>query len=203
MITTILFDVGNVLLTFNPKEYYSDKIEKEKLDSLLEVFFSGNTWNQYDQGMYTEQELKMIFLNKAPELKEEINYFFDTYLNTLAPIEPNVKLALSLKKNYRISILSNMPEISEYYIIEKFPFLNEFELPLYSWKVRMIKPDSAIYNLQIERLKSKPEEILFIDDKQENLDTAAKLGMHTYLMKDTLNAPTEIISYIKTVNQKS
>jgi len=203
MITTILFDVGNVLLTFNPKQYYHDKIDKNKLDALMEVFFSGNIWNEYDQGMHTEQELKSIFLKKAPELEPEIQYFFNTYLNTLAPIDSNVKLALKLRETYRISILSNMPELSEYYIIEKFPFLNEFELPLYSWRVKLIKPDPAIYKLQMKRLNVNPEEILFIDDKQENIDAAARLGMHTYLMKDYQHAPTEINDYLKTVNQKS
>lgn len=201
MITTILFDVGNVLLTFNPKDYYQPLMDAQKLNEMLALFFNGDTWNHYDQGLYTEKELKQYFPSKRPDLEKEIKLFFSTYFNLLQPIASTVNLALELKKEYRISILSNMPEVSDYFIRTKFRFFNKFELPLFSWKVKMIKPDPKIYELQMQRLNTRAEEILFIDDKQENLDAAAKLGMHTYLMKNHQKAPEEIMNYLKTVNK--
>lgn len=193
MISVILFDVGNVLLTFTPESYYRPLLAAEKYEETMQLLFNTQHWHHYDQGLYTEEELKQLFLGEAPHLASEIHFIFDTYMSLLAPIEPMVTFAKELKKNYRISILSNMPEKSAYYIDEAFLFLKEFELPLYSYAYRLIKPDPAIYLTQLNRLQVEPQEVLFIDDRQVNLDAAKDLGIKTILM----TTPEETIPKIK------
>ncbi len=200
MIKVILFDVGNVLLNFKPEEYYKVKFDEKTVKEVQKVIFSGEEWNLFDQGLLDEGDLKKIFVERAPHLKHPICFIIDTICDILTPIEEMVNFALSCKKNYRISILSNMPKSTYHYIIEKYSFLSEFELPLYSYAYKLIKPDIAIYNLQLERLNIKADECLFIDDRQENIDAAQKAGMHAILMKNPKDTIKEALCLLKSPN---
>ena len=177
MITTVLFDVGQVLLTFDPEPYYQTRMAPERWKKTMDLLFHTKYWQHYDQGLYSEAELIDAFLKEAPELKEEIDLVFSTYMELLQPIEEMAAFALELKKNFRISILSNMPEKSEPYILKHYPFLREFELPMYSWRWHRIKPDPEIFKIQLQRLQVLPEEVLFVDDRPINLAAAEALGM--------------------------
>lgn len=58
MISVILFDVGNVLLTFTPESYYRPLLAAEKYEETMQLLFNTQHWNHYDQGLHTEEELK-------------------------------------------------------------------------------------------------------------------------------------------------
>ncbi len=193
MIKVILFDVGNVLLTFNPKEFYKDKYDEETLNTVFEVMFSGDAWHLYDQGVYDEEDLKKLFIKQLPDHKDTIAYLVDNIAEVLSPIEEMVNLALELKQDYRISILSNMPKKSLHYIVEEYDFFKMFENPLWSYEHKLIKPDFAIFKLQLERLNVKAQECLFIDDLQRNIEAAAALGFKTVRM----TSPEETINQVK------
>lgn len=195
MITTVIFDVGQVLLTFDPEPYYQSRMEPKRWRETMDLLFHTERWHRYDQGLYSEAELKAAFLSDAPQLAAEIEQVFDSYMELLQPIEEMDAFAVSLKDRFRISILSNMPEKSEPYILEHFPFLNAFELLLYSWRWKLIKPDPRIYRLQLDRLNVSPEEVLFIDDRPDNLKAAEALGITTLRM----TTPTETIREAKRI----
>lgn len=192
MITTILFDVGNVLLTFKPEEYYCQRLEPNSCRRLMTLIFNAPIWHDYDQGLITENALKESIIQKAPDLRQEIELIFSTHMNLFHPVEPLCSLAMELKKSCRISILSNMSENSEKYILEHFDFLNSFEMPLYSWRVKRIKPDPEIFKIQLERLHVCPKEVLFVDDTLRNIETAKTLGLHTVHVTDAAKAALEI-----------
>jgi putative hydrolase of the HAD superfamily len=77
----------------------------------------------------------------------------------------------------RTAILSNMGDTVLANIEREFDWLPRFDVLIWSYQHKMAKPDPAIYTLTLERLGTRPEETLFIDDKQPNIDAARALGL--------------------------
>lgn len=102
-----------------------------------------------------------------------------------------VALARELKnKGLKLFILSNnFTERSEYYD-KHFPFLkspsNEiFDHIYYSWQTGLVKPDPRCFQKVLEENNLQPEECLYFDDSQANVDSATNLGIKSYLFKNT------------------
>ena len=62
-------------------------------------------------------------------------------------------------------------------ILENFAWIEDFDVLIWSFQHRMIKPDPEIYHLLLEKLGTSPEETLFLDDKLENIEAARRLGI--------------------------
>jgi putative hydrolase of the HAD superfamily len=62
-------------------------------------------------------------------------------------------------------------------IKRSFDWIYDFDVLIWSYQHRMIKPQPEIYHLVLERLGTAPEETLFLDDKLENIEAAQNLGM--------------------------
>jgi HAD superfamily hydrolase (TIGR01509 family) len=62
-------------------------------------------------------------------------------------------------------------------IEREFDWLPRFDVLVWSYQHNMAKPDPAIYRLVLDQLETRPEEALFIDDKQANIDAAHALGI--------------------------
>ncbi|MBS1806216.1 MAG: HAD family phosphatase [Acidobacteria bacterium] len=77
----------------------------------------------------------------------------------------------------RTAILSNMGDTVLSSIEREFDWLPQFDVLIWSFQHNMAKPDPAIYKLTLERLGTRPEETVFIDDKQPNIDAARALGI--------------------------
>jgi putative hydrolase of the HAD superfamily len=77
----------------------------------------------------------------------------------------------------RTAILSNMGDTVLANIEREFHWLPRFDVLIWSYQHNMAKPDPAIYKLVLERLGTRPEETIFIDDKQANIDAARALGI--------------------------
>jgi len=75
------------------------------------------------------------------------------------------------------AILSNMGDTVLANIEREFDWLESFDVLVWSYQHLMAKPDPAIYKLTLDRLGTRPEETLFIDDKQPNIDAARALGL--------------------------
>jgi putative hydrolase of the HAD superfamily len=89
---------------------------------------------------------------------------------------------LKLKEaGLRTAILSNMGDAVEENIERELDWLNRFDARIWSHRLKIAKPDPAIYVEMLRQVDVKPEESLFIDDKQENIDAALALGMHAVL----------------------
>jgi len=77
----------------------------------------------------------------------------------------------------RTGILSNMGDSVLEVILEKFAWIEDFDVLIWSYQHGMVKPDRAIYELLLDRLGAAPEETLFLDDKLENIEGARHLGI--------------------------
>lgn len=81
------------------------------------------------------------------------------------------------EKGLLTGILSNMGDSVLEVILEKFAWVEDFDVLIWSFQHHIIKPDPAIYRLVLERLGTAPEETLFLDDRLENIEGARQLGI--------------------------
>lgn len=81
----------------------------------------------------------------------------------------------------RLAIISNASDILEETLGERFKISHYFELILNSARVGIAKPEPEIYQIALDRLDLLPEQTVFADDKQRNIDAAAALGIHAHL----------------------
>jgi putative hydrolase of the HAD superfamily len=78
----------------------------------------------------------------------------------------------------RTGILSNMGDNVLERIVEIFAWVEDFDALVWSYQHGMVKPDAEIYHLAAEKVGVAPEEILFLDDRLENIEGAERVGMH-------------------------
>jgi putative hydrolase of the HAD superfamily len=81
------------------------------------------------------------------------------------------------ERGLQTAILSNMGDSVMESILESFAWVADFDVLIWSYQHRMVKPDPEIYHLLLEKLGTAPEETLFLDDKLENIEAARRLGI--------------------------
>ena len=196
MNSVILFDLGGVLINWNDDWLYDEislqlnkpfnKIKSKFNDTLCSLFES-----KIDEG-----EFWNIVLGPDNDIDKKI--ISKTFLKKSSINEKFLAFAKSLKNDgHLIGILSNLtPETSM--CIDKNQ-LKDFDYHFYSNFINMSKPNPEIYRYVCDQIPSK--NILFVDDKQENLDAAKLFGMDTILFtsKNFTNGliEQEICDFIK------
>lgn len=118
---------------------------------------------------------------KLNDVKEIRNLFFNFYWPK--------KTAIALVKKWRhqgfqVGFLSNAPKDRTEYLEKRYHFLRYFDFGLFSFQAKCLKPDQRIYKKFMQKFRLKPSQITFIDDRQDNLDAAKKLGIKTILFKN-------------------
>jgi putative hydrolase of the HAD superfamily len=103
----------------------------------------------------------------------------------LAKIDPTmIEFMAELKKSYKLGLLTNSSDNTRKYI-EQAELDKLFDEMVFSHEVGMIKPDRKIYEYALKKLAVKPEQVVFIDDKPENVAAAKKLGIRGIIFKST------------------
>lgn len=180
MINNIIFDLGRVLINWEPEKYMKKVFDENTTSFLLEKIFNTNDWNLMDKGVIDEKTLWENKLNQYPEYKKEIEHMKNKVLDLLTPIEENTKLLYILKeKGYNLYILSNFSKIAFQKVYEKYDFFKLFDGMIISSHVKSIKPEDEIYKILIEKYKINPAESLYIDDKIENIKAGEIFGFKT------------------------
>ena len=182
-ITTIIFDVGNVLIDFRYWEYMEDLgFEEETIGFLKDNMIFTDFWEAMDRGDEDMDEAREFFCERYPELKNEITLFWNNVAEIVAEYDYAKPLLHALKeKGYRVYLLSNYPKKLAELHWAKFTFLSETDGHIISAVERIAKPDPAIYRLLMDRFRIQAEESIFIDDNQNNVEAAKKLGIDAWL----------------------
>ncbi|HLT95007.1 MAG TPA: HAD family phosphatase [Membranihabitans sp.] len=181
MIQNIIFDLGGVLVNWDPIYLYRKIFE----DEISAVEFLGNVctyeWNlEQDRGR-TLSEATNIKIREFPEYEAEIRAYYDRWPEMFqGTIDENVQVLRELldSSQHRVFALTNWSR--ETFPIAKslFPFFNEFEGAVVSGEEGLIKPDPEIYKLLLRKYNLIPENSVFIDDRLENVEAARALNIH-------------------------
>lgn len=180
MLTTIIFDIGNVLVDFCWEPYFkSFGFSEEIFGRLAEVTVQAPDWSELDRGVLTEEEAMQRFIRRAPELEVEIRRVFENLSGILHLREYAVPWIQSLKREgCRVLVLSNFPEKMLRDCAEDMVFLKETDGGILSYQEKLVKPMPAIYWTLLDRYGLKAEECVFIDDMPGNVEAARRLGIH-------------------------
>lgn len=179
-IDTVVFDLGDVLIPWNPRNLYrklfSDEASMERF--LGEVCTPD--WNAQQDAGRTLSEGTELLVQAFPQEEERIRAFYDRWGEMLGEvIEGSAQLVLELKaKGYRVLALSNWSAQTFPRARHLYPVLDEFEGIVVSGYEGMAKPDPRIYQLLCERHGVVPERTVFIDDSLRNVEGAKAVGMH-------------------------
>lgn len=188
MIKNVVFDIGNVILNFDYMKViseYTDSIEEQKF--ILDNIINSPEWLGYsliDTGFITKEEAIQIVQDRTNHVNDNLIHDFWNSYNNYAFVDKNVlDLIKQLKKkDYKIYLLSNINE----YTFNKVKDSNLFNIVdgyVLSYKVHQVKPYVSIYKTLINKYNLKVSECLFIDDNENNINTANMLGMSAELVK--------------------
>ena len=179
MYKNIIFDLGNVVLDYNPKVYLKNKLNDTKSEELvLDSIFKSKEWPMLDRGTITEEVAIKNIVSRNIESKDIIELAFENRYEMLTPLNETVDIIKELKDDgYKIYYLSNFHSKAFEIVTEKYEFFNLFEGGIVSFREQLLKPEKEIYNRLLERYGLIPEESIFIDDVLENVKGAGEEGI--------------------------
>lgn len=194
MIKNIVFDIGNVLVDFGWADFIKKfGFSKEINERIAKATVKDDDWNEYDRGVLSDEEILQNFIDNDPEIEEELRAFEENFDGLLKQFEYAKGWIKSLQKQgYKVYCLSNMSFKAVRECDEALNFLPLLDGYILSCNVELIKPDPAIYKSLFEKYDLKPEECIFIDDLERNVEAAEKEGMFGIVFTDLKSAVSEI-----------
>lgn len=199
MIRNIIFDVGKVLVSYEPDAYMQRLgISKENQKKINEAMFQNELWDISDQGLGTPDEFLQKFIAGAPELADEITKIHKTVGNTVELFPYAMEWILDLKaRGYHVYILSNYSENMLDQTKDKLKFLPLMDGVVFSYKIKKMKPDPEIYEYLCDEYWLEPEESVFIDDRPVNIKGAETCGIHGIVFRSYEQAKKELDEFLK------
>jgi putative hydrolase of the HAD superfamily len=195
-IQAVILDYGEVLCV-RPKE--------DALNRMAAVFgiepsrflqLYGTSRDPYDQGMITAAEYWENFALRAGIGVDEslIKRLRTLDTEMWSGTEPAMLqwLAMLDEAGLTTALLSNMQHDMAAYARKNFPWLKHFDHQILSCELQLIKPHPAIFHKSIERIGAKPQEILFVDDRQANIDGARRAGLAAIRFENTKQLSDEL-----------
>lgn len=182
MINTIIFDLGGVLIDWDPRYLYRKMFDTEERMEHFLAHIATNEWNAEQDGGRSLAEATELLVNQHPDWEAEIRAFYDRWEEMLGgPIWGTVELLESLKmpNRWKLYALTNWSAETFPIARQRYDFLNLFEGILVSGAENLKKPDRRIFELMLNRYDINPEEAVFLDDSERNLKGAAAVGLRT------------------------
>jgi 2-haloacid dehalogenase len=196
---TIIFDLGGVLIDWNP-EYLYRKIftdEAEMRYFLKEV--ATPHWNEEQDGGRPIAEATEMLIKEHPKYEAEIRAFYGRWTEMLGGVIPETLEILETlleKGEHRIYALTNWSHETFPIALERYAFLKRFHGVLVSGVEKLKKPDPKIYQLILSRYNIDPQQALFIDDNLRNVHAAEALGIHAIHFR----SPQQLKQYLMMSN---
>ena len=183
MLKNIIFDLGNVVLKLNWDIVLDKYVENNDDKKMLEnVIFNSEEWQKLDEGTIEKTIAINNMFSKLPErLYASCIDIMKNWQDGLVINIEILRFIEHLKQNgYNTYILSNAPlDIPDY--LERNDLNKYFDGKIISSEEKIVKPNKEIYELILKRFSLNPEECLFIDDKQENINGAHLCKINGYV----------------------
>jgi len=194
MIDSVISDLGQVLLRFDNRRFF-ERLTKYTSRSAADIRAVTHEnillLDQFDTGRITPDDFyeRAVAALDARVSRDE---FYAAYNDVFAIHASALAVIRALKPKYKLALLSNTDPVRYGYIERTFPELQFFDAYVLSFRIGAMKPDPRVYREALMLLDARPERALFIDDIQENLDGAARLGIRGILYTPQTDLAAEL-----------
>ena len=190
----IVFDLGGVLIDWNPRHLYRKLIEDEARMEWFLAEVCHTAWNEeQDRGRTFAVAIEEAAA-RHPEHRHLIEAYFARWEEMMAgPIDGSVMILEELKEGgHELHALTNWSAETFPFARDRFAFLEWFESILVSADVGLIKPDPRIFELLLKRIGRTPAECVYIDDNPKNAAAAAALGLDAIAFENAAQLRAEL-----------
>lgn len=194
-IDTVVFDLGNVLIAWDPQRLYRQLIADEAQREWFLREVCSSAWNEAQDAGRPWAEATALLRARFPEYADLIDAYHLRWEETLVgALDDSVALLAQLKaRGVRLLALTNWSQETFPIARQRFAFLGWFEGIVVSGEERLIKPDPRIYQRLIERYGVDPASALYIDDSARNVAAAEALGMHGWWFRDAAGLQQHLV----------
>ncbi len=192
-IKNIVFDVGNVLVRYDPSFIIAKSFPGHPdHESLVEGIFKHQTWLDLNLGLVTESQALQEYQSR---LNLEIELLQQMALHTkesLVPLPGSFELLRQLSMHYDMYALTDNTHDIMAYLQDRYDFWPIFKGIVVSAVVGHLKPSKEIYHHLLSTYDLVPEETLFLDDMPRNIEGAKQMGMQAILFESAEQAIIEL-----------
>jgi 2-haloacid dehalogenase len=178
-IDTLVFDLGGVLIDWNPEYLYNKIIPDEQERRWFLSTICTPDWNEQQDAGRSLQEATELLVARYPEHEKAIRAYYGRWKEMLGgPIHETVEIFRELKKQGRLKLyaLTNWSAETFPVALELYDFLHWFDGRLVSGEEKVRKPFPEIYKLLIQRFEIDPKHAIYVDDNIRNVLPARELG---------------------------
>jgi len=188
-----MFDLGRVIVDFDhwiSARKIAPLCNKDP-EEIYNMFFDSELTVKFDSGAITPQE---FFVEVEKILGLDITYdeFIAIWTNIFFEKKDMSEFIRELKEDYYIGLISNVNILQFSHIRNKFPIVSEFEKPILSYEVGAMKPDPKIYEAAIKLCNTRPEKIIYIDDRPELVEGGKRMGLESIVFRDLTHLKTHL-----------
>lgn len=179
-IDTVIFDLGGVLIDWNPRYLYRKIFKTEEEVSWFLENICTMDWNVEQDAGRSFAEATELLVARHPEYEEPIRAYYGRFQESFSgPIHETVELLEHIKEktDHKLLALTNWSAEGWDFALNTFPFLHWFEGIVVSGEEKTRKPFPEIYQILCNRYAVAPQQAIFIDDNADNVEGANKYGI--------------------------
>ena len=179
-VETIIFDLGGVLIDWNPAYLFDKLIDDEEKRRYFFQNICTAEWNEEQDGGRSLQDATQVLVDQHPEWQDYIEAYYGRWEEMLGgSIPETVDIFRQLKESgrYKLYALTNWSAELFPIALNKYDFLHWFDGRLVSGEEKTRKPFPEIYQLLLERFHINKDKAVFIDDNLRNAEAAEAFGI--------------------------
>lgn len=185
MIKGIIFDLMGPIMTEDAdiifeKHSLHRRFERDMVKKLIKKYYHGAHQGEF-------KDIADFFEKTKPSIAitvQELNEVMEE-MHTTKRINPEmIQLILELRKKYKVALLTNFTSDLERFLKDMFNIYHIFDIIVNSYDIKAKKPDPKAFLYTLEKLGLEPRQTIFIDDKEENVEGAQKLGIKGIVYRD-------------------
>jgi len=180
MIQNIVFDIGNVLARFAwEKHIRKFGFSEEVYSRVVRATVKSTQWGEYDRGVLSDGEVADLLAKNDPGVEAQIREVLEDMTGLVERLDYAIPWIEELKgKGYGVYYLSNFSYKVGRECKSALDFMSHMDGGIMSCYVKLIKPQPEIYRLLLERYNLVPEECVFLDDTEVNVEAARAQGLY-------------------------
>ena len=198
--TAFVFDFGRVLFDWQPERLLQRLLPQRAFDAASTAHWTAQVfqsyqgdWGEFDRGAVSPAEVVQRIAQRTGLAADEVQSVVAAGAASLQPIPAALNLMNQLRQpGQPMFFLSNMPAPYAEHLEREHAFVRDFDDGVFSSRVKLIKPDPAIFALAAQRFGLPPAELVFVDDVPANVAAAQAAGWQAVLFSDAAQCEREL-----------